>query len=543
MHDRIREIACAISLHATAVNRGIERKTMNILLVEDEPPILRELTHYIQSFGEPYHILGTALDGQHAREIIDERGEEIDFLLTDIQIPIMTGLELIAYVRQKHPRILCSILTGFNEFTYAQQALRMQVMDYISKPIDEEELRRLLQKAYEQTCLQSISRTAVQSPDVPGSASSDQGHDADLSAQYRILLLNFGQFAYRTEYPCPQLQEKDSLRHLETLLNVHASLYQKWWMIRDANNHSCFVLFSFSDDQLLRVNRLWQILYQDLCRDFSMITMVTSSRSVDLATINDSIRQLSQCVSHHILFASSSMLRLEETNDPLPLSRERHEALLHVIRRMAALLVQCRMDLLRRESETFFDLLRSAPITQEALYQLFHTLFSECAVASFQYSALRDALYNDIIDDLLLLSGSWEELQESLLSIFEDLCATIANESSIKNSKTGLLMQVDHYIQEHYMDNINTQSIAKDFGFTPAYLSKLFRDYRKVTPSEYITSLRIDRARDLLTAPDAPSVKEVAAAVGYEDPLYFSKVFKKETGLSPKNYAGKGNIS
>ncbi len=514
---------------------------MNILLVEDEPPILRELTHYIHGFGEPYHILGTALDGQHAREIIDERGDEIDFILTDIQIPIMTGLELIAYVRQKHPRILCSILTGFNEFTYAQQALRMQVMDYISKPIDEEELRRLLQKAYEQTCLKSIARTTVRSPGDSDSAAPAKDTTADVASEYRILLLNFGQFAYRTEYPCPQLQEKDSLRHLEKLLNTHASLYQKWWMIRDANNHSCFVLFSFSDEQLHQVSRLWQVLYHDLCRDFSMITMVTSSRTVGLATINDSIRQLSQCVSHHILFASSSLLCLEETSDPPPLSRERHEALLQAIRRLAALLVQCRMDLLRRESDVFFDLLRSSPITQEALYQLLHTLFSECALASFQYSALRDMLYNDVIDDLLLLSGSWEELQESLLSIFEDLCGTIANESSTKNSKTGLLIRVDHYIQEHYMDDINTQSIAKDFGFTPAYLSKLFRDYRKVTPSEYITSLRIGRARDLLAAPNAPSVKEVAAAVGYEDPLYFSKVFKKETGLSPKNYAsGKG---
>ncbi len=510
---------------------------MNIVLVEDEPPILRELTHYINSFGEPYHILGTALDGQHAREIIDEKGDEIDFLLTDIQIPIMTGLELISYVRQKHPRILCSILTGFNEFTYAQQALRMQVMDYISKPIDEEELRRLLQKAYEQTCLQSITRTTVKSPDAPAS-SALPGDIADLSPEYRILLLNFGQFTYRTEYPCPELQERDSLRRLEGILNSYSSFYQKWWMIRDANNHSCFVLFSFSAEQLRETPRLWQMLYQALCRTFSMVTAVTSSRTVGLSTINDAIRQLSQYAGHHILFAASSLLCLEDAADPLPLSRERHEALLHAVHRLAALLVQCRMDLLREESDVFFDLLRSSPVTQEALYQLFHTLFSECAVASFQYSALRDMLYSDVIDDLLLLSGSWTELQESLLSIFEDLCATIANESSIKNSKTSLLMQVDRYIQEHYREDINTQSIARDFGFTPAYLSKLFRDYRKVTPSAYITSLRIDRAKDLLSAPDPLSVKEVAAAVGYEDPLYFSKVFKKETGVSPKNYAG-----
>ncbi len=511
---------------------------MNILLVEDEPPILRELTHYITGFGEPYHILDTALDGQHAREIIDERGDEIDFLLTDIQIPIMTGLELIAYVRQKHPRILCSILTGFNEFTYAQQALRMHVMDYISKPIDEEELRLLLQKAYEQTCLQTIAGTTVKSPDVPVSCALPRDN-GDPAMEYRILLLNFGQFTYRTEYVCPELQEKSSFRQLETLLNAHTSFYQKWWMIRDANNHSCFVLFSFSQEQLSNINRLWQMLYRDLCSDFSMVTMVISNRTIGLSTINDAIRQLSQCISHHILFASSSLLCLEEVTDPLPLSKERHEALLHTIRRLASHLAACRMDLLRRESDTFFDLLRSSPVTQETLYQLFHTLFSECAVASFQYSALRDMLYNDVIDDLLLLSGSWQELQESLLSIFEDLCATIANESSIKNSKTSLLVQVDHYIQAHYMDAINTQSIAKDFGFTPAYLSKLFRDYRKVTPSEYITSLRIERAKDLLSAPDAPSVKEVAATVGYEDPLYFSKVFKKETGISPKNYAGK----
>ena len=113
---------------------------MNIFVVEDEPPILREILSIIESFHEDYCLLGSAVNGKDALQFLEKRGAEIDVLITDIQIPVLTGLELISHIRDSYPHILCIILTGYSDFNYARQALRYGVFDYLLKPVDEEEL-------------------------------------------------------------------------------------------------------------------------------------------------------------------------------------------------------------------------------------------------------------------------------------------------------------------------------------------------------------------------------------------------------------------
>ena len=504
---------------------------MNIMLVEDEPPILRELTGYIEGFGEPFRILCTALDGQHAREAIDRYGDEIDFLLTDIQIPMMNGLELVAYVKKTHPQILCSILTGYNEFRYAQTALRLQVMDYISKPIDEEELRRLLQEAYEKKCLSSLSQ-----PKTVEAGHADAVPGADASLRYEMALVNLGQLSYKTDYPTADVPEEDLAALLERTLSALPDGCVKWWTIQDASRRSCYILFSFTDAQLPQSTAFFRRIYEALRAALPCVTFACSRLPISVANIKEQMRALSQYMSRRILFARSAFLLQEDEEPLLSLDKRRHEALLRSIRRLSGLLPQCQPRLFHAELTSFFELLQSAPVRQETLTELLLALFTECTVSCFQYGAVRSLRCNDIVEDAILLSTSWAGLQDNLTSIFDDLCATIADENGSTNSKMTVLLQIDRYIQEHYAEAVNTQSIARRFGFTPAYLSKLFRDYRKVTPAEYVTALRISRAKELLAGPQPPSVKEVAAFVGYDDPLYFSKVFKKETGVSPKNY-------
>ena len=93
---------------------------------------------------------------------------------------------------------------------------------------------------------------------------------------------------------------------------------------------------------------------------------------------------------------------------------------------------------------------------------------------------------------------------------------------------------IDDYIRQNYHQQINTQVLADKFFLTPAYLSKVFRAYKQQSPVEYIAYLRVEQARHLLETDDTLNVKDVALMVGYEDPFYFSKVFKKLTGHAPK---------
>ena len=114
---------------------------MNILLVEDEPLILRSLAGTIKSFQQNYQIVGSAYNGQEAIDLLSKKGNQIDVVITDIHIPVIDGLELIEHINQHFPHILCMILTGFSDFSYAKRAIQLRVFAYLLKPIDENEIQ------------------------------------------------------------------------------------------------------------------------------------------------------------------------------------------------------------------------------------------------------------------------------------------------------------------------------------------------------------------------------------------------------------------
>ncbi len=147
------------------------------------------------------------------------------------------------------------------------------------------------------------------------------------------------------------------------------------------------------------------------------------------------------------------------------------------------------------------------------------------------------------LDKLLGLNYSFiSELSQK--DLFEDICIwivkvldtfmdTVYESRNIKNSK--LLSDAMNYIRDNYKENLTLESVAQQVFISPFYLSHLFREELDITFLEYLTRIRIETAKQLLKDQNT-TISSIAAEVGYEDPSYFSKVFKKNTGLSPNQY-------
>lgn len=147
------------------------------------------------------------------------------------------------------------------------------------------------------------------------------------------------------------------------------------------------------------------------------------------------------------------------------------------------------------------------------------------------------------LDKLLGLNYSFiSELSQK--ELFEDICIwivkvldtfmdTVYESRRIKNSK--LLTDAMNYIRENYKENLTLESVAQQVFISPFYLSHLFREELDITFLEYLTRVRIETAKQLLKDQNT-TISSIAAEVGYENPGYFSKVFKKNTGLSPNQY-------
>lgn len=115
---------------------------INTLIVDDEPHILKKVKAVIESTFEDYIIVGEIKNGLDALEVIKSRN--IDLVITDIRMPEMSGLELAETVQMNYPHIRTIILTGHSEFEYAKKAIQLNVVDFILKPIDEEDLIKVL---------------------------------------------------------------------------------------------------------------------------------------------------------------------------------------------------------------------------------------------------------------------------------------------------------------------------------------------------------------------------------------------------------------
>ena len=113
---------------------------------------------------------------------------------------------------------------------------------------------------------------------------------------------------------------------------------------------------------------------------------------------------------------------------------------------------------------------------------------------------------------------------------------SMKNHVSSKMERELLLLKIERYLKDNFNKPISTKQLSEMFGFVPSYLSKLYRDHYGLSPKDFVTQLRIERAKKLICEYDQYFVRDVAALVGYDDPLHFSKLFRKATGYSPSEY-------
>ncbi|HVO40725.1 MAG TPA: response regulator [Spirochaetia bacterium] len=146
------------------------------------------------------------------------------------------------------------------------------------------------------------------------------------------------------------------------------------------------------------------------------------------------------------------------------------------------------------------------------------------------------------VDDYILKPIDVEKLREILLRIRIRLEATVGAVDAefgldrIGARETELAKSVEVYLQENYRRSYSLERLASSFGCKPAYLLRLYRKVTGRTPTQDLIRLRIEKAKRLLVGHPHIEIKQVAAAVGYEDPLYFSRLFKKETGFNPSAF-------
>lgn len=522
------------------------------ILVDDEALIREAIRDNIDWERLGFALKRTCEDGKQAIEAIDE--EEPDLVITDICMPFADGLEVAGYVYDHCPRCKVIIISGYDNFDYAQQAIQYQVMKYVLKPVTAQELKRLLmetkdeldrEKAHEEQ-MERI-RTAYErnkpyfrerllNQMIRGKKSGELGkrqqreYGIEFSGEYFSVV----QLCFVRPEDCDDLKCFILFNMTEELVEEETGCIS----FLDMGNTTTLILSGESEYHLeTRIqevgNRILPVLTAHIRQPLLMVAGKSVADSEYLSASYDNVQKAKE---YGFLFEDDSIVFGKELTDfcrkGMPGEQDWVERLIPMIKRNAKeelkKEIRRRFDGIRKEKMTR---IRTAIYLQSILMKLL--FFVEEAgirpeiVRKWEKKCLEESFYQGRL-----------EYMERFLHTF---CEEIAGELSAEREDLGRNMAVCamEFIQKHYRDSgLSLQQVCKFLAISTSYFSTLFKNHTGKTFVEALTDCRIEAAKELLLTTQMKSY-EIAEAVGYSDAHYFSSIFKKNVGMTPKEYGRK----
>lgn len=536
---------------------------LRVFLVEDESIIRETLRDTVPWAQCGYSFVGEAGDGEMALPLI--RQAKPDVLITDIRMPFMDGLALSRLVLQEFPQMKVIIISGYDDFEYAQQAIRIGVERYLLKPITKSNLMSVLDELHskiekeraqqnyrlqfqqEAQDYEQYSRRRFFERIVSGQLSVPQIYEQaeklelDLRAQaYAIVLLS----AVPEQRGIPEAYSESSARIRDGLVG-HFLKYPEYTLFR-WNLNSFAVLIKGNTDQMdFFVDRCIhkvQQLYETYGPELSWY-VAAGTPTQRLSTLPGCFEETSRLWAYrHILpqqhiFTANTVSFLTGTGSEhdlaeLDISKLNPTVVTGVLENASAQEVS---SFVEEYIHSMADALDSKPFCQYLMLSVRFTATQFVQTLDITQKEFLSALSClDMVGQNVTVSDLQRYLSDIILRAIE------LRDHAAGNQYRGLLKEAVCYMDAHYQDeDISLNRVAKEVNISPNYLSAVFSQEIGTTFVEYLTAKRMEKARQLLRSSDLRS-GEIALAVGYKDPHYFSFLFKKTQGCTPRDYrAGK----
>ncbi len=537
---------------------------LRVFLVEDESIIRETLRDTVPWAQRGYTFAGEAADGEIALPMIREA--KPDVLITDIRMPFMDGLALSKLVLQEFPKMKVIIISGYDDFEYAQQAIRLGVERYLLKPITKNALLSVLEdvrikiegeRAQQNYMLQfqqeaqdyeQYNRRRFFERIVTGQMSVQQIYeraeelDLDLRAQaYSVALVS----AVPEQYGTAESYSEAGARIRDGLV-AHFLKYPEYILFR-WNLSTYAVLIKTDADQieacLQRCVETVRQLYQthDPSRSWYVAIGTPTQR---LSMLHECFEEASRLWAYRFIFPEQNLLKADTVSflagtgkahdvTDLDVTKLHPSVLLGVLEHASAQDISGFVD---EFINNIGDALESAPFCQ---YLMLNLRFSATGFLRDMGITQKDFLEKLSCLDMVGQSVTVHDLKRYFSEV---LLRAIELRDSVAGSKyRDLLQGAIGYIDANFQnEEISLNRVAKEVNISANYLSAVFSQEIGVTFVEYLTSKRMEKARELLRNSDLRS-GEIAVAVGYKDPHYFSFLFKKTQGCTPRDYRmGKG---
>jgi two-component system, response regulator YesN len=532
---------------------------MKVLIVDDEKHV-REAIRMLVDW-ESYGIVEImeAPEGAAAVQLI--KSNQPDIIFTDMLMPIMNGSELLEWIQEFSPSSKTIVISGHDDFGYVRHTIKYGGMDYILKPIDEEQLNEALRKAVDARKTEVITRsnnqdqriklnqikpiywdkvftTLTEDPGIYPSLEEELESEfaiAKETRQVRVAVLSL-------ETMQQKIKDKfasnlDLLTYaIANIANEFLEQARSGYAFRNLSKVSEMVIVAWGkvDTFPALVHSTNEGIYRTLGVRFDF----------GIGTVRRFPAELP--ISYQEATAVLRKRNLLRSGDRIHLHSDKNSASMTALGfgkyqediRMA--LLSASHEQIRSAVASWFKEVRELDsITIEQLDLWVH----EFAVFRARYVKveLADSLVNERLRAMEPSTFITPVDEEGRLSIslwqeeFTQLMLTCSDLLAERSSKSSNIQEIANYIQAHYQADISLQDIADRYSLSREYISRKFKQEMNENISDFIGRIRIEKAKLLLLNPQL-RIAQIAEMIGYQDEKYFSKVFKKLVGVSPNQY-------
>ena len=538
---------------------------IKVFLVEDEMVIRRGIKNSIDWEKEGCIFCGEASDGELAYPMIIK--EKPDILITDIRMPFMDGLELCKLVKKELPDIKILILSGYDEFDYAKEAIRLGVTEYLLKPISSGKLLEALngvsesirrekedkdlvhkymeemrentehekQKFFEQMIAGNLSMADV--------LETGKKYEMNLSAgMYNLLLFRFtlgeenrksGELLGEAEYAIEKLTER-----LEYVFEFQRGV-EGW----------AFLLMADNEEQMSeRVKELSKDL-EEIMKNYSTIAYFggIGQPVARLRELERSFREAERALAARFTMELNRIISVEDirmaqnvdTLDDIEITS------FGEIEKTRTMLEKFLNNGAEDEIDEFVDVyiselpeenLKSVLMRQYIIMDAYIVMMSFCEKIEGIEGEMQ--AQSEELKNSMKTIQTLEEIKNYIRMLLKKI---IGVRDTISGRRYSDIIEIaKDQIRKTYMsDEISLNTIAAEVGMSPSYFSSIFSKEMGKTFVEYLTEIRMDRAKELLMC-SSMKTSEIGYEVGYKDPHYFSYIFKKTQNCTPKEFRARG---
>lgn len=508
-----------------------------VVIADDEPIVRKAMQALIDWEGMDCRLVRLAANGQEVMEEL-QNGKP-DILILDIQMPGLTGIDLAKYVWENKLPCRVILLTAYADFSYAQQAIKYDVVDYVIKTgaFDDlvtavEKAKAELRRAEEEHDLENQEALRENFFKSVFDGSLYQEEEIRARARQAGISLEGGYFVTVVHFRPREDKQRDyeysSLKNFFSMVFEHRLVYS----LVISRDVMAVILDEIPED--------YQKLMQGKCAEVAemmdnfmklYVYIGVSGRGEDILELKKRYQEAEYAEGASFFNEKSKInfytgVMVQKSEDLVRIEKEM-ENLTHSLRKGS------KVDA--------FDAFASILECQE---ESGGPVSSIVETGLRIYAACRKLLaeHDQNIHDIVPCAGSISKRIYSCrhlngyYEIMRTIIGSTADHVSVASSnKSRLIYECRQYIDEHYEENLTVSEISRHIGVSLSYLSRVFKASTGNTIINYINEKKIEKAKDYLANTDM-KIYEIADKLGFENTTYFSYFFKKYTGMSPKDY-------